>query len=169
MCSAVPRFPRSSTLFTSCVTSALPYTGSSTTSRFWIGPFLGISSLVPLSAQAVPSTARRAAGFRSGAALRAVFRARLFPVSHTGCVQRGADDLVADTRQVLHAAAAHEHDRVLLQVVTDTGDVRVDLRPAGQAHARDFAKRRVRLLRRHRKNARADAPSLRRALQRGRL
>src|SRR5437763_1855299 len=110
-----------------------------------------------------------AAGFRSGVALRAVLRARLLSITHAGRVQRRADDLVPHTGAARHAAAAHEHDRVLLQVVADPRDVRVHLGPARQPHARDFPKRRVRLLRRHREHARADTPPLRRALQRGRL
>src|SRR5207248_8507332 len=116
-----------------------------------------------------PEHRSEAAGFRSGVALRAVLRARLLSITHAGRVQRRADDLVPHTGEVLHAAAAHEHDRVLLQVVADPRDVRVHLGPARQPHARDFPKRRVRLLRRHREHARADTPPLRRALQRGRL
>jgi len=38
-----------------------------------------------------------------------------------------AHDVVANTRQVLHAAAAHEHDAVLLQVVAFAADVGNDL------------------------------------------
>ena len=79
-----------------------------------------------------------------------------------GGVERPADDLVAHARQVLDAAAADEHDRVLLQVVALAGDVGGDLDRAGDAHARDLAQRRVRLLRRHRVDARADAAPLRR-------
>jgi hypothetical protein len=53
--------------------------------------------------------------------LGAVAAARLLAVAHAGGVERAADDLVADTRQVAHATAAHEHDRVLLQVVALAG------------------------------------------------
>src|SRR5438876_1124932 len=48
--------------------------------------------------------------------LRAVAAARLLAVAHALGVQGAADDLVADPRQVAHPAAAHQHDRVLLQV-----------------------------------------------------
>ena len=65
-----------------------------------------------------------------------------------GGVQRAADDVVAHARQVLHAAAADQHHRVLLQVVALAGDVGRDLHAVGQPHARDLAQRRVRLLRR---------------------
>src|SRR6185295_7238051 len=38
-------------------------------------------------------------------------------------VERPADDVIADARQILHAAAADEDDRVLLEVVTLARDV----------------------------------------------
>src|SRR4029450_13921401 len=70
-------------------------------------------------------------------------------------------DLVAHARQVLHPASAHEHHRVLLQVVALARDVAGDLHAVGQPHARDLAQRRVRLLRRDRLHAGADAAPLR--------
>jgi hypothetical protein len=70
-------------------------------------------------------------------------------------------------RQILHAAASNKHNRVLLQVVTDAGNVGRHLDPVGQANARDFAQRRVRFLRRLRVNARANTTLLRRTLERG--
>ena len=42
---------------------------------------------------------------------------------HALRVERAADDVVAHARQILHAAAADQHDRVLLQVVALAGDV----------------------------------------------
>ena len=71
--------------------------------------------------------------------------------------------------QVADPPAAHEHDRVLLEVVTDTGDVRGDLDAGREPHACDLAERRVRLLRGRRVDARAHASPLRRALQGRRL
>src|SRR5690606_20332994 len=76
------------------------------------------------------------------------------------------DDPVADTRQVLHTAAAHEHDGVLLQVVADAGDVGRDLDPAAQLHTGDLAQRGVRLLRRSGVDTRAHTTTLRTPLQR---
>src|SRR5829696_1467396 len=101
--------------------------------------------------------------------LRAVTAAGLLAVLHALGVERAADDLVADTGQVLHPAAADEHDRVLLEVVADARDVRRDLDAARQAHAGDLAEGGVRLLRGGRVDARADAASLRRALEGRRL
>src|SRR5829696_383391 len=68
----------------------------------------------------------------------------------------------ADARQVLDAPAAHEHDGVLLEVVSLARDVGGDLHPVGQPHARDLAQGGVRLLGRGRVHASAHAPALRR-------
>jgi hypothetical protein len=56
---------------------------------------------------------------------------------------------------------------VLLQVVTDSGDVRGHLDAVGQTNARDFPQRRVRFLRRLGVNAGTNSTLLRRTLQRG--
>ena len=84
-------------------------------------------------------------------------------------VERAAHDVVADTREVLHAAAADQHDGVLLEVVALARDVGVDLAAVGEPHARHLAQRRVRLLRRLREHAQAHAAPLRAAEQVGRL
>src|ERR687896_947218 len=101
--------------------------------------------------------------------LGAVLRAALLAVGDAGRVERGADDLVPDARQVLDAAAADEHDGVLLEVVPLARDVRRDLVEVRQPDARDFPQRRVRLTRRDRVYERADAPLLRRSAQGRRL
>src|SRR5207248_10789933 len=85
--------------------------------------------------------------------LGAVTGARLLATRHAGGVERAADDLVATARQVLRATAAHEADRVLLQVVPDARDVGGDFDAARQPNARDLAQRRVRLLGRVREDA----------------
>src|SRR5919202_762702 len=98
--------------------------------------------------------------------LRAVPAASLLAVADALGVQRAADDLVPDAGQVLHTAAAHEHHRVLLQVVADARDVGGHLDAAGEADAGDLAQRRVRLLGRGRVDARAHTAALRGTLQR---
>src|SRR6266498_395594 len=150
------RLPLSMILFTSWVTSCDWYTGSGASGRRLTGPFRGMP--LPLSP-------------RSSAllGLGAVARAGLLAVADALRVEGAADDLVANARQVLHAAAAHQHDGVLLQVVAHAGDVRRDLDAAGQPHAADLAQRRVRLLGRGGVDARANAAALGRTLQRGRL
>src|SRR3954469_22886577 len=125
MRSATDRLPSSSTLLMSCVTSGEAYTGSMTTGRFGAGPLRGISALL---------------------LLRAVPAAGLLAVLDALGVQRAADDLVANARQVLHPAATDQHDRVLLQVVPDTRDVGRDLDARGELDPRDLAQRRVGLL-----------------------
>src|SRR5205814_1477860 len=94
------------------------------------------------------SSGRTPPGARRGIplpGLDAVLRAGLLAVGDAGGVERAAHDLVADARQILDAAAAHEHDRVLLEVVPLAGDVSGDLHPVGQADAGDLPERRVRL------------------------
>src|SRR5207302_8206452 len=61
--------------------------------------------------------------------------------------------------------AAHQHDRVLLQVVPDARDVGGDLDLAGEPDSRHLAQGGVRLLGRGRVDARANAPALGAALQ----
>src|SRR4029450_11509504 len=99
-------------------------------------------------------------------ALGAVARAGLPAVADALGVEGAADDLVADAGQVLHPAAAAEHDGVPLQVVPDARDVGGDLDAAGQPHPAHLAQRRVGLLGRGRVDARADATPLWGAFQR---
>src|SRR3954468_18814704 len=138
------RLTRVRILFTSWVTSTEWYTGSGMSSRRGAGPFRGIGLALPLGAVPRPS---------------------LLAVADTGRVEGAPDDLVADARKAADAATAHEHDGVLLQVVADARDVGRDLLAARQAHTGDLAQRRVRLLRRVRVHARADAAPLGRAPQ----
>src|SRR5215468_7724295 len=51
-------------------------------------------------------------------------------------VERAADDVVAHAGQVLDAAAADHHHRVLLQIVALARDVAGDLEAVGQPDAR---------------------------------
>src|SRR5512134_496829 len=102
-------------------------------------------------------------------ALRAVLAARLLAARDADGVERPADDVVAHAGEVLHAAAADEDHRVLLQVVADAGDVARHLEAVRQPDAGDLAQGRVRLLRRGGVDARADAALLRRLTQGGRL
>src|SRR5262245_9433847 len=148
MRSAVDFLPRCRILLTIWVTSTDRYTGSGMRSRRGAGPLRGIGSAFLLGAVAAAS---------------------LLAVAHPGGVEGAADDLVADTREVLHPAATHEHDRVLLEVVPLTGDVRGDLDAARQAHAGDLAERGVGLLGGMGEHARAHAAALGRALERRRL
>src|SRR5205085_12893 len=102
-------------------------------------------------------------------ALRAVFRTSLHASLDADRIERASDDVVAHAREILDAAAADEHQRVLLQVVADARDVGRHLDAVGQPDARDLAQRRVRLLRGLGEDADADAALLRAVLQRGAL
>src|ERR1022692_747371 len=125
MRSASDRLPLRSTLFTSAVTSGEPYTGSVTSGRLVAGPLRGMSALL---------------------LLRAVTAASLLAVADALSVQRTADDLVADAGEIPDAPAPDQHDRVLLQVVADAGDVGRHLDVAGEPDPGDLTERRVRLL-----------------------
>src|SRR6185437_765799 len=97
--------------------------------------------------------------------LGAVLGAALAPFLDADRIERAADYVVAHSGQVLDAAAPDQHHRVLLQVVSDAWDVRVDLVAVGEPHARDLAQRRVGLLGRSGLDLRAHTAFLRRALQ----
>src|SRR3954451_8540809 len=129
MRSAVDFLPSSITLLMTCWTSLERCTESGSTGLCWAAARRGTGRLLRL---------------------HAVLRAGLLAVRDAGGVERSADDLVAHAREVLDAAATHEHDGVLLQVVPLTGDVGRDLHLVRQPHAAHLAKRGVRLLRRGR-------------------
>src|SRR4051794_28362235 len=129
MRSASCRLPSERILLISWVTSGELYTGSATSGRFCAGPLRGMSALLLHELRAVPA-------------------ASLLAVADALGVEGSTDDLVPDTGQVLHPTATHEHDRVLLQVVADTGDVSGDLDLAGQPDTSYLPQSRVRLLRR---------------------
>src|SRR5512140_1082808 len=102
-------------------------------------------------------------------ALGAVLRPALLATLDAHRVEGAADNVVAHAGEVLHAAAADEDHRVLLEVVPDAGDVARHLEAVGQADAGHLAERRVRLLRSRGVHARADAALLRRLAEGGRL
>src|ERR1039457_1637842 len=92
--------------------------------------------------------------------LGAVLAAPLLAVLRTRGIQRPADDVVANTGEVTNAASTNQHDRVLLEVVTDARDVGRDLDLGGQADTGHLAERRVGLFGRGRVHADADPAAL---------
>src|SRR5215469_12130833 len=98
--------------------------------------------------------------------LRAVPAACLLAVPDALRVQGAANDLVAHAGQVADAPAAHQHDRVLLEVVPDARDVGRDLDLAREPHPRHLAQGGVRLFGRGRVDARAYPAALGAAVQR---
>ncbi|EDP62462.1 30S ribosomal protein S7 [alpha proteobacterium BAL199] len=111
----------------------------------------------------------RHTGFSLLRPLRAVFRTALTTILDALGVKGAANDVIANARKVLHAAASDHDDRVLLQIVTFAGNVADDLKAVGQTHTRDFTKRRVRLLRGRRVDAGANTTLLRTRLKRRNL
>src|SRR5699024_1869009 len=95
--------------------------------------------------------------------LRAVFGTALIAVCDALSIERAADDVVTHTRQATYTSASDEHYRVLLEVVSDTGDIDGRLESIGKSYTGNLAERRVRLLRGSRGNLRAYASLLRRA------
>src|SRR5690606_12567786 len=93
----------------------------------------------------------------------------MLAVLHALGVEHAAQDVVAHARQILDAAAADHHHRMLLQVMPLARDVADHLDTVGETDLGHLAKRRVRLLRRRRLDARADATLLRALLERRNL
>src|SRR5262249_28101158 len=98
-------------------------------------------------------------------ALRPVLASSPLSPLHAHGIEGPAHDVVAHAREVLHAAAPAEHDRVLLQVVAHAWDVGRHLDGVGEPHSRHLAEGRVRLLRRRGEDAHAHSPLLRRSLK----
>ena len=78
--------------------------------------------------------------------LGAVLGTALLAIGHSDRVQRAANHVIPHARQILYTAAADQHNRVLLQVVADAGDVGGHLNPVRQTHTGNLAQRRIRLL-----------------------
>src|ERR1035437_7695962 len=66
-------------------------------------------------------------------ALGAILGTGLVAAGDAGGVQGAAHHVVAHARKILHAAAADEHDAVLLQVMPHAGDVGGALDAVGEA------------------------------------
>src|SRR5579884_1084912 len=100
-------------------------------------------------------------------ALGSIFRTALLAVRNTGGIESAAHHVIADTGQVLDAASADQHNRVLLEVVADTRYIGCDFDPVGQPHARHFPQSRIRLLRSGCIDAGTNTAPLRAGLQGG--
>src|SRR6266571_644581 len=109
---------------------------------------------------------RRLGGLRP---LNTIFGAAHAPLFDAAGVEGAANDVVTHTGQIFHAAAAHQHDGVLLQVVAFVGDVGNDFETVREPDFGDFAHRGVRLLGRAGHDLEADAAAERRILQSRRL
>src|SRR4051794_7698029 len=159
MPSAADFLPSSMTLFMNLLRTTSPNLGSGRISRFSGRRRRAIGS-VPFSSAG--------SGTRPGLTLRglfgalgAVFRARLAAVLDPLGIEDSAKHVIANAGQVAHAAAADQHDAVLLEVVALARDIADDFALVGQPHLGDLAKRRVRLLRGGRIDPGADSALLR--------
>ena len=79
--------------------------------------------------------------------LSTVLGTTLCAVGNTGCIERAAHDVITNTREVLHTTATHQHDGVLLQVVSLSGNVTVDFLLVSQTNTGYLTHSRIRLLR----------------------
>ena len=78
--------------------------------------------------------------------LCSVLGASLLTVSNTLSIKSTADDMITYTGKVTDTAAADENYRVLLKVVTDTGNVCSCFHSVGKSYSGNLTKSRVRLL-----------------------
>src|SRR5262245_61731469 len=110
-------------------TTTFPYFGSGLISRLSARWRRDIGSLASRQKQTAPLLGP----------FRSVFRPALLAVLHALGVEHAAQDVVANTREVLDAAAADHHHRVLLQVMTLARDVADHLESIRQPDLGDFA------------------------------
>src|SRR5690606_7317295 len=117
-------------------------------------------------------TTRRAGLWKNLGFFRAfctVLGTRLLAVFNTLQVERTANDVVTNTRQVFDTTTAHKNDRVFLQVVAFTADVRNDFETVGKTYLGDFTQSRVRFFRGCGVHACANTTTLRAVFERGAL
>lgn len=73
-----------------------------------------------------------------------VLRTTLTTFLNTLRIVRPAYDMIANARQIFHTTPTDQNHRVLLQIVSFTGDVRRDLDPVCQTHTSHLASCRIR-------------------------
>jgi hypothetical protein len=94
-------------------------------------------------------------------ALHAVLRSALPTTIDAEAVEGAADDVVPDAGKVTDSTTTHEHNGMLLQVVSFATDVRRDFLAVGETNTSHLAKRRVGLLGSDGSNLKAYTASLR--------
>src|SRR5215210_5514358 len=154
MPSATDFLPSNMTEFMNLERTSSPNLGSGRISRFSGRRRRDMD--IPFSSASSGTSGRTLSGAYSCGlfrALGAVLGAGLAAVLDALRVEHAAKHVVAHAGQVAHAAAADQHDAVLLQVVAFAGNVADHFALIGQADLGDLAQRRVRLLRRGRIDA----------------
>lgn len=96
--------------------------------------------------------------FRS---LSSVLRTTPITPVHAGRVQGASNNVVPNAGEILDSPPPNQDNRVLLEGVTDTGDISVDLIAIGQTNTGNFPQCRVGLLGRCGKNTQAHSAPLR--------
>src|ERR1035437_5059887 len=76
-------------------------------------------------------------------------------------MKRSPDYMISDTRKIFYSATSDKHDRVFVEVMTDTGYICNYFIAIHKSDFCDFTKSRVRLLRSSRVNAETHAAFLR--------
>src|SRR5699024_4694 len=97
--------------------------------------------------------------------LGSVLRPRLLAVFNTASIKSATNNVIANTREILHPAAADQHNAVLLQIMSFTRNVRRNFDAARQTNAGNLAQCRIGLLGRHGLDLRAHASLLRRVVR----
>jgi energy-coupling factor transporter ATP-binding protein EcfA2 len=110
---------------------------------------------------------RRSSGSTGLRTLCTVLRTATAALVYAEAVKGTTNDVVTDTGKILYASTAHQHDGVLLEVVTFTADVRNHFVTVCETHFGDLTKSRVRLLRSSGHHLKTYTTTLRAGLQRG--
>src|SRR5208283_956199 len=137
MPSAVDFFPCHIIELMNFVTRSDPYTGSASTVRFGVCPFLGMLFSSQLSFAVLHwqlATDHWQLFLSFLLAFRAVLRAPLVAARDAGCVEGSAHHVITHARQILHTPPADQHNRVLLQVVANARDIGRHFDSIGQAN-----------------------------------
>jgi hypothetical protein len=71
--------------------------------------------------------------------LGSILRSALLSVGYTGGIQSAPNYVITNAREILHTAAANQHNRVFLQIVANPGDIRGHFDPIGKPDAGDFS------------------------------
>ena len=94
-------------------------------------------------------------------ALCAIRASRLLAFCNACRIESATNDVITNTRQILNPAATNKNNRVLLQVVADTGNVNRAFLTVDESYSCNLSECRVRLFRGSRGNGQADASLLR--------
>ncbi len=79
-------------------------------------------------------------------ALGSVFGTSATTTVDSKAVETATNNMITDTREILHTASTHKHNGVLLKVVTLATDIGDHFLAVGEANLGNLAKRRVWLL-----------------------